>query len=81
MAPNCCGSIERAFYDHLYGDYETLQRWAWLYVHAAIAIATALAGYAVAEGAYGVAALLVPFPLYYGYRRYLDARPADGATP
>lgn len=78
MAPNVCSAVERLFWDHLHGDWETLRRWAWLYVHAAILLATALVGYAVARGRFGIAALCLCFPLYYGYRRYDDARPEVG---
>lgn len=75
MTPDLCGRIESVFWRHLYGEYETLERWAWVYVHLGIGLATALVGYAIAIGAYPLAALLLPFPLFYGYLRYRDARP------
>lgn len=70
--------IDDAFYEYLYGDWDSLQRWAWLYVHVGVLLATALAGYAVARQRYVLAALLVPLPLGFLYRRYTYARPTDG---
>jgi len=67
--------FESVFYDHLYGDWDSLQRWAWVYLHVGILLATALAGYAVARQRYLLALLLVPFPLVFLYRRYTYARP------
>jgi len=72
-----CETIEATFYRYLYGEYETLRLGWWLYVHAAILLATMLAGYAVARGRPLLVAALLPFPLYYGYRRYEDARPTE----
>ncbi|WP_248517744.1 hypothetical protein [Salinarchaeum laminariae] len=75
MCPDVCGSIDRLFYDHLSGDWDSLQRWAWLYLHVCILLATVLLGYAVARGEYLLTALLCPFPVFYLYRRYTYARP------
>lgn len=78
MAPDVCGRLERVFWNHLHGDYESVRLGVWLYFHVALVIATALIGYAVAEGRLLLAALLVPFPAYYVYRRWEYARPAAG---
>jgi len=77
VTPNVRAPIERLFYDHLYGDWDSLQRWAWVYLHVGILLATALLGFAVARGRFGLAALLAPFPVFYSYRRYTYARPED----
>lgn len=66
--------IEAFFYTYLYGEWESLRRWAWIYGHVSILLATALAGYAVARERYLLALLLVPFPLVYLYKRYEKAR-------
>jgi len=67
-------TIERIFYEYLYGDWESLTRWGWLYAHVSILLATALVGYAYARGRYGLALLLVPVPVVYLYKRYEKAR-------
>lgn len=74
MAPDVCGTLESVFWQHLHGDYESVRLSVWLYFHAALVIATALTGYAIAEGRVLLAALLVPFPTYYVYRRLEHAR-------
>ncbi|MFC6976909.1 hypothetical protein ACFQL1_22875 [Halomicroarcula sp. GCM10025709] len=66
--------IESFFYTHMYGEYESVTRPLWLYGHVAILLATALAGYTAARGAYVATLLLVPFPLVYLYKRYEKAR-------
>lgn len=66
--------IESFFYTHMYGEYESVTRPLWLYGHVAILLATALAGYTAARGAYVSTLLLVPFPLTYLYKRYEKAR-------
>lgn len=66
--------IEEFFWRHIYGDWESLKRPFWIYGHVSILLATALLGYAVAREAYLIAALLVPFPLVYLYKRYEKAR-------
>lgn len=67
-------TIERIFYEHLYGDWESLTRWGWLYVHTSILLATVLVGYSYARGRYGLALLLAPVPVVYLYKRYEKAR-------
>lgn len=69
-----CDRAEAFFYAHMYGEYESVTRPLWLYGHVCILLATALAGYAVAEGASLTAALLTPFPVVYLYKRYEKAR-------
>jgi hypothetical protein len=66
--------IESFFYAYMYGEYESLTRPLWIYGHVSILLATALAGYTAAEGAYLVTLVLVPFPLVYLYKRYEKAR-------
>jgi hypothetical protein len=66
--------IEWFFYAHVCGEWESLTRWPWLDGHVTILLATALAGYSVAEGASLRAALLVPFPLVYLYERHEKAK-------
>jgi hypothetical protein len=68
---------ETIFYEYIYGDWDSLQRWAWLYVHVGILVATAFLGYLLAQEQYLLAGLLVPFPLGFLYRRYTYARPAN----
>lgn len=65
--------IESFYYAHCYGEYESLTRWLWLYVHLSMLLATALGGYAVARRRYLLALALVPFPLVYLYKRYEKA--------
>lgn len=66
--------IESFYYAYLYGEYESMKRWLWIYGHVSILLSTALSGYAVARGRLLVALLLVPFPLVYLYKRYEKAR-------
>lgn len=80
MSPDVCSAIEATYEDHLAGDWDSLQRWAWVYLHGCILLATALIGYTVARGAYLLAALLLPFTLFYLYRRYTYARPDPSGT-
>lgn len=61
--------------EHRHGDWDSLQRWAWVSLHVGILLATALAGYAIARERYLLAALLAPFPLVFLYRRDTYARP------
>lgn len=62
------------YYAHLYGDWESMKRWLWIYGHVSILLATALVGYSVARERYLLAVLLLPFPLVYLYKRYEKAR-------
>lgn len=66
--------IASFYYAHLYGDWESMKRWLWIYGHVSILLATALVGYSVARGRYLLAILLLPFPLVYLYKRYEKAR-------
>ena len=66
--------IEAFFYAHMYGDWESLRKWLWIYGHVSILLATALAGYSFAREAYLLTLLLVPFPVVYLYKRYEKAR-------
>lgn len=75
MPPDVCGAIETTFDDHLAGDWDSLQRWAWVYLHVCILLATVLLGYTLARGEVLLSALLLPFPLFYLGRRYTYARP------
>lgn len=75
MIPDVCESIDRIFYEYLHGEWDSLNRWAWLYVHAGMLLATALVGYTAARGAYLLTLLLLPFPLFFLPRRCTYARP------
>jgi hypothetical protein len=66
--------IESFFYTHMYGEYESVTRPLWIYGHVSILLATALAGYTAASGAYLVTSLLIPFPAVYLYKRYEKAK-------
>jgi len=66
--------IESFFYEYMYGDYESVTKWLWIYGHVAILLATALVGYTFAQGEYVVTLLLLPFPAVYIYKRYEKAR-------
>lgn len=66
--------IEAFFYAHMYGEWESLRKWVWIYGHVSILLATALAGYSFARGAHLWTLLLAPFPLVYLYKRYEKAR-------
>jgi hypothetical protein len=68
---------ENIFYEYIYGDWDSLQRWAWLYVHVGILLATVLFGYTIAHERYLLTALLLPFPVGFLYRRYTYAKPAN----
>lgn len=70
--------VDDVFYAYLYGDWDSLRRWAWVYVHVGVLLATALVGYTVAHERYLLTALLSPLPLGFLYRRYTYARPTDG---
>lgn len=67
--------FEGVFYEYVYGEWDSLNRWAWLYVHIGILFATALVGFMVARGEYLLAVLLLPLTLGFLYRRYTYARP------
>lgn len=73
--PNLDARLTDIFYTYLYGDWDSLQRWAWLYIHVSILLATALVGYTVARERYLLTLLLLPFPIAFLYRRYTYARP------
>jgi hypothetical protein len=66
--------IEAFFYEYMYGEWESVSRWLWIYGHVSILLATALVGYTFAHGEYGLTLLLLPFPLVYLYKRYEKAR-------
>lgn len=66
--------IESLFYEHMYGEYESVTRPLWLYGHACILLATAMAGYTFARERYLLTLLLLPFPVVYFYKRYEKAR-------
>lgn len=66
--------IESFFYAHMYGEYESVTRWLWIYGHVSILLATALVGFTFARGAYLLTLLLLPFPAVYLYKRYEKAR-------
>jgi len=72
-------AVEDVFYEYIYGDWDSLQRWAWLYVHVGILLATMLIGYTLAYERYLLALLLAPFPVGFLYRRYTYARPTPEA--
>jgi hypothetical protein len=69
-------TIEHIFYEYIYGDWDSLSRWAWIYVHVGIMVATVLVGFTLARGAYLLTLLLAPFPLGYLRRRYTYAKRA-----
>ena len=73
--------IEGVYYAYCDGDYESVTRWLWIYVHVSILLATALSGYAATRERYLLA--LVPFPLVSPYKRYEKARTyrVHGDTP
>ena len=71
-------AVEDIFYEYIYGDWDSLQRWAWVYVHVGILLATMLIGYAIAHERHLLALLLAPFPIGFLYRRYTYARPSPG---
>lgn len=66
--------IESFFYRHMYGEWESVTRWLWIYGHVSILLATALAGFTFARSEYLLTLLLVPFPLVYLYKRYEKAK-------
>jgi hypothetical protein len=66
--------IAAFYYAHLYGEWESMQRWLWIYGHVSILLATALLGYSVAHGRFLLAFLLAPFPVVYLYKRYEKAK-------
>lgn len=66
--------IESFFYSYMYGEYESVKRWIWIYGHVCILLATALVGFTIARERYLLSLLLVPFPLVYLYKRYEKAR-------
>jgi len=66
--------IEAFFYQYLYGEWESLTRGLWIYVHGSILLATALVGFTFAHGEYLMTALLIPFPIVYFYKRYEKAK-------
>lgn len=66
--------IESFFYSHMYGEWESVTRWLWLYGHVPMLLATALAGCSFAHGRFLSTLLLVPFPAVCLYKRYEKAK-------
>jgi hypothetical protein len=66
--------IEAFFYEHMYGEWESVTRPLWIYGHVSILLATALVGFTFARGEYLLTLLLLPFPAVYLYKRYEKAR-------
>jgi hypothetical protein len=66
--------IESFFYTYMYGEWESVTRWLWIYGHVSILLATALVGYTFAHERYVLAVLLLPFPAVYLYKRYEKAK-------
>jgi hypothetical protein len=66
--------VEAFFYNHMYGEYESVTRWLRIYGHVSILVATATVGYTFARGAYLPTLAVLPFPLVYRYKRYEKAR-------
>jgi len=77
MTPCPAAGLEGVYHRHLAGEWDSLRRWAWLYVHAGTLLATALVGYTVAHGRYALTALLLPLPAFFLARRYTYARPNE----
>jgi hypothetical protein len=68
--------FDSVFYGYVYGDWDSLSRWAWIYVHIGIFVATVLVGFTLARGDYILTLVLLVFPISYLYRRYTYARNA-----
>ena len=66
--------IESFFYTYMYGEWESVTHWLWVYGHVSILLATALVGFTFAHGEYLLTALLLPFPVVYFYKRYEKAK-------
>ncbi|MDF9747137.1 hypothetical protein [Natrinema salsiterrestre] len=66
--------IESFYYTYLYGDWESMKRWLWMYGHVSILMATVLVGFTAGRGRYLLTVLLVPFPVIYLYKRYEKAK-------
>lgn len=69
-------TLEHVFYEYIYGDWDSLSRWAWIYVHVGILLATVLVGYTLARGEYLLTLLLFPLPVGFLRRRYTYAKRA-----
>jgi len=69
-------TLEDIFYEYIYGDWDSLSRWAWVYVHVGIMLATVLVGFTLARGDYLLTLPLLPFPLGFLRRRYTYAKRA-----
>lgn len=65
---------EDFFYSYMYGDWESVTHWLWVYGHVSILVSTMLVGYTLARRQYQLTALLLPFPLVYLYKRHEKAR-------
>lgn len=66
--------IENFFYKYMSGEWESVTKIIWLYVHISIFIITGLIGYLFAEGKYIFAICILPIPIIYLYKRYEKAR-------
>lgn len=66
--------IEEFFYTYMYGEWESVTRWLWVYGHVSILLATAFVGFTFAHGEYLLTLLLLPFPIVYFYKRYEKAK-------
>lgn len=62
------------YYSYLYGEWESMKLWLWIYGHVSILFATGLAGFTLAHQEYVMTALLVPFPMVYLYKRFEKAK-------
>jgi len=67
--------FEFVFYEYMYGDWDSLNKLMWIYLHVGIMLMTVLLGASLAMGDYVISVLLLPFPIVFLYRRYTYARP------
>lgn len=67
--------FDKLFYTYMYGDWDSLNKWAWIYIHISIIFITFLCGYTFATGSYIQSIILILFPILFIYRRYTYARP------
>lgn len=67
-------SIENFYYEYLYGDWESMRHWLWIYGHSMIFASMFLAGFFIAKGNYVIGISLIPFSLIYLYKRHEKAR-------
>lgn len=67
--------FDKLFYDYMYGDWDSLNQFVWIYMHISFLLLTFLSGFYLAKDKYLLTCFLFSFTMFFFYRRYTYARP------